>query len=74
MRMRNFALGLLTGFVGFVVWVVFSVFAGTHHAVYGTINAGDWAGIIIGFLIMLGGPLFFWVAYPLWRQATRRKK
>lgn len=70
--MKNFAIGLVLLMLGALVWFISSLFAGVGQAV------GEPAPLIIqvfvpiGFFVMIGGPLTFWVVIPVWRYLRRR--
>ena len=74
MKMQNFALGLITSYLGFLGWKAFGEFYNLASEL-GKGTAPLWGcGMYIGILLIPGGPLFWWLFYPLWRRATRRKK
>lgn len=73
-EMWSFFVGLVTGFIGFIIWALFGVIGGCGEAVTGEQDPGLYAAMIVGFLLMLGGPLFFWLIYPLWKKARGGKR
>lgn len=67
--MGNFFRGLALGLLGLLVWVVGSVLAAAGAIAGGT---GDLfeeplfgAILVIGFVVMVGGPLLYWVVAPV---------
>jgi len=71
--MKNFALGLGIGLVGTLLWVIASVVGGFGEAVSGERSPLLYALMVVGFIVMLGAPLTFWVILPIKRIVGKRK-
>jgi len=72
-----FLAGVVGGFIGFVVWVVFSFLQAGETIATGGEDPAITAGMAAGFALMLGSPLLFWVLIPfflvlraVWRWMT----
>ena len=57
----EFFKGLLTGFVGLVIWVVTSTIEGINQGFGGEENSTRMAIVTISYFIMIGGPLYYWI-------------
>ena len=66
--MRNFLIGLAGLVGGAILWIVASVIGGFGEAVTGERDAVAFALMVIGFLVMVGMPMAFWVVIPLVRR------
>jgi drug/metabolite transporter (DMT)-like permease len=87
--MRKFLIGLGLGLLGAILWVVASVVAGVASAGecleesgFGDCDSDLFADpvsgslVVVGFVVMLGGPALFWLILPIvgWVRRLRRKK
>lgn len=70
--MHNFWKGLILAFMGFVVWFLPFSLAQTQSYIYGEHNPNLSVFILVGFLIMTGGPIVFWILKPLEEWTGRR--
>jgi hypothetical protein len=68
---KDFICGLAAAFVGLVALVYCSLFADGAAWVGAPRQWGGYAGNAVGFLLLIGGPLYFWMLRPLRRR--RRK-
>ncbi len=70
--MKSFFMGLVVGVLGLIVWLVASVIEGLVRGVEGK---GSWVYslVVLGFLLMIGGPVFFWLLRPLWNKVRRQR-
>ena len=70
--MKDFAIGLVIGLVGAVLWVLVSLVGGAGEAIIGEVNPTLRVLMYIGGVVMVGGPLVFWVILPIRRRISRR--
>ena len=63
--------GLLLLMVGAVLWIVASFAGAIGEVATGEANPGALGLMIIGFLVMIGGPVWYWIVTPI---RSRRKK
>lgn len=66
--------GLIVAFIGFVTWLLASVVEGISEGTGGEPSTVMWTIISIGFFVMVGGPLYYWLARPLWRLLRRPRQ
>ena len=71
--MKRFAIGLVIGLVGAILWVITSVLWGFGAAFGAEAPPVVTALMIIGFIAMFGGPLVYWVALPIKDKIRRRR-
>lgn len=71
--MNNFLAGLAAAFVGFIIWMTVSVFYGITNWDSDTYPAMFWWIATPAFLVMVGGPVWFWFIGPLWSWLRRRR-
>ena len=72
--MKNFAIGLLIGMGGFGMWAISSFVAATSDFFN---EAQPWFGnplMIISFLIMLLGPVTYWIVLPVISLVKRKRQ
>lgn len=69
--MRNFLIGLAGLVGGAVLWIVASFLGALGEFGTGEVNPVAFALMAIGFLVMIGMPIAFWVVIPL---AGRRRR
>lgn len=68
--MGNFLNGLLLLVCGAVLWVVASVVGGFEEFATGGIDPVVLGLMAIGFVVMIGGPVWYWIVVPI---RNRRK-
>jgi hypothetical protein len=66
-------IGLGIGVLGAILWVVVSVVAAGVEVASGTTPPLLEAFLIIGFFVMVGGPLAFWIILPVRRAIKNRR-
>lgn len=67
--MKGFVWGLLTAFVGFLVLAFCCDLFGSAAVSMGAPRQwGGYVGNALGFLLLIGGPLFFWMICPIWHR------
>jgi len=66
--------GIVVGFIGFILWVAFSIVEGLNEAFSEATSLGQ-AGMVLGFALMVGGPLSYIVFLPVagWVRRWRRR-
>jgi len=64
--------GIVVGFIGFVLWVLFSFFEGLGRA-FGEASAVGSAGVYLGFLLMVGGPVMYILVVPVVNRLRGRR-
>ena len=69
--MRNFLIGLAGLVGGAVLWIVASVIGGAMEVTTGEANPVLVFLMVVGFLVMIGVPVVFWVIIPLIRRLRR---
>lgn len=75
--MKSFFAGLAAAFVGFFIWVTVSVIYGVEAGLTGERSSPPAAFRWIAtpaFLLMVGGPLWFWLIGPLWSRLKRKRE
>jgi hypothetical protein len=70
--LHNVFKGVMVGFVGFVVWVTFSIFEGINRAL-GKPGTFSQAGMFLGFALMVGGPVAYIVVLPIVDRLRKRR-
>lgn len=70
--MRNFLIGLAGLVGGAVLWIVASFLGAVGEIGTGERNPVAFALMVIGFLVMVGVPIAFWVVIPLARRLRRQ--
>lgn len=63
--------GIVVGFIGFVIWVIFSFMEGLNRAFGEETTIGS-TGMFLGFALMVGGPVVYIVILPILRWWRRR--
>ncbi len=72
--MKYFGLGLLSSLTGFLILVWCCDLMGDAAVELGVSRRiGGYAGNVIGFSLLFGGPFFFWVMCPFLCRQRRRK-
>lgn len=71
--MKNFALGLIIGLLGIIVWLIASVIGGFGEGVSGEKEPVLYGLMSVGFLLIFLGPLTFWVIVPVVKRIRRKK-
>ena len=69
--MKDFVWGLVTVFVGLLVLLYCSLFGDAADWAGAPRQWGGYAGNAVGFVLLIGGPLLFWVIRPLRRRRTK---
>lgn len=70
--MHNVFKGIVVGFIGLVIWLLFSVLWAVTDFMGD--EAGLWHnGMYLGFAIMLGGPIIYIVVLPVAGWLRRRR-
>jgi hypothetical protein len=64
--------GIVVGFIGFVVWALFSVLEGVNMVVASPTAFGQ-TGMSIGFALMVGGPVVYILIIPVAGWLRRRR-
>ncbi len=64
--MRSVFKGIVVGFIGFVVWFLVSILLGIGEAVGVAREPVSEAFMMIGFALMVGGPVVYIVILPIW--------
>ena len=73
--MAKFFAGLACAFVGFIAWFCISIFLGIETGVTGEeLTTVQTVALAIPFLLMVGGPVVFWIVLPLGSAIMRRRK
>jgi hypothetical protein len=70
---KYFLIGLGIGILGAILWAVVSLIAGVGEGLGGEPLPILHALLYIGFLVMVGGPLTFWIILPIRRTVKRRR-
>lgn len=70
--MRNFLIGLGGLVAGAALWLAASIGAGILGGLGEYVNPGWWVALVVGFLVMVGFPLVFWLILPL-RNRLRKQ-
>lgn len=70
--MHNVFKGIVVGFIGFIVYVLFGVVEGFNRA-FGEATAIGTAGTFLGFALMVIGPVGYIVVLPIAGWLKRRK-
>lgn len=67
--------GIVTGFIGFILWGLFSIVEGLNEA-FGEATAFGTAGMVLGFALMVGGPVVYIVVLPVagWVRRWRSRR
>lgn len=73
MTLKYFLIGLGIGIVGAILWVIASLVAGVGAGLGGKVPTQLYVLMIIGFLAMIGGPLTFWIIFPIRRHIKKRR-
>jgi len=68
---KGFLIGLGIGLLGVILWLVSSLIAGVGEGLGAEPLPLLHALVTIGFVIMIGGPVFFWLILPVKRQLWR---
>jgi len=66
--MKYFCLGLFSAITGFFILLYCSLFGDAAVELGAPRHVGGYVGNVIGFMLLFGGPLFFWVINPLVRR------
>jgi hypothetical protein len=72
-KAKNFLIGLGIGVLGAILWVVASVTAGVGEGLGAEPLPSLHALMVIGFFVMVLGPLTFWLILPIRRAVKRRR-
>lgn len=80
--MRNFFAGLACAFAGCIVWLMVSAIFGVTEGIEAGLTEGEsevrpppvfyWIAVP-AFLLMICGPIWFWVIAPLWSWLKRHR-
>jgi len=71
--MHNVFKGIVIGFIGLIVWVLFSVPLGIDAALGVAENPMFHTLMALGFLLMVGGPVVYIVILPIWGWWRRKR-
>ena len=71
--MHNVFKGIVIGFIGLIVWVLFSVPLGIDAALGVAENPMFHTLMVLGFLLMVGGPAVYIVILPIWGWWRRKR-
>jgi len=71
--MKEFCLGLLSAIIGFFILIYCSLFGDAAVELGAPRHVGGYAGNVIGLMLLFGGPIIFWIGYPLWHRRKKRQ-
>ena len=70
---ENFLKGLGCLLGGFAVWVLASIVAALGSFATSEINPFIYGMMVLGFFVMIGGPVVFWVIIPVKNRLTNKE-
>lgn len=71
--LKLFLIGLGIGVLGAILWVLTSVVAGIGEGLGGEPLPVLHALMVVGFIVMIGGPFTFWLILPIRRVLRNRR-
>jgi len=69
----NFLKGLGCLFGGFVVWVLASFVGALGEIATGTIDPFFYGLMVLGYFVMIVGPIVFWVVFPIKNRLIKKE-
>lgn len=70
-KLVNIAGGAITLFLGLILWILFSVI-GAMEQVMGYFDPTLYNAMVASFLLMIFGPVLFWIVLPLIERYRRK--
>jgi drug/metabolite transporter (DMT)-like permease len=70
---KYFLIGLGIGILGAILWAITGIFGGTIEGLGGEAPTVVYVLVCIGFFVMVGGPLAFWIILPVRRAIKNRR-